>query len=228
MRNTLSKWLVLLIIVVLIIWASIHYRGQFNLRAIQATIQGYGVWAPLVFIGLYIAATILFLPGSVLTIAGGLIFGAYIGTAYNLIGAVIGSTGSFLIARYIASDWVQRKTGSGRMKQLMDGVEKEGWKFVAIVRLVPIIPFNLLNYALGLTPVRLLHYIIASAVFMLPGTFAYTYVGSLGEAFVHGGGKEIVTKVSIALGLLILLACIPWLVKRLRKNNLDSVPTKDK
>ena len=99
-----------------------------------------------------------------------------LGTVYNLTGATLGAALAFLIARYLASDRVARKTG-GRVKQLIDGVENEGWRFVAFVRLVPLFPFNLLNYTLGLTRLRLLPYVIASYLFMLPGAIAYTYLG---------------------------------------------------
>ncbi len=214
------KLLSLLALIALVIWAGLQFRDQINLNAIQQTIQGYGFWGPFVFILIYAAATVLFLPGSILTLAGGLIFGAWWGTLINLTGATIGATVAFLVSRYIASDWIAEKTG-GRLKQLIKGVEEEGWKFVAVVRLVPLIPFNLLNYALGLTRVRVLAYVIATAIFMLPGAFAYTYVGSLGETFIHGGGIEIVRRVAIAIGLLVLLACIPWLVKRFRKQDAE-------
>ena len=103
-----------------------------------------GPVAPLLFILIYALATVLFLPGSVLTLAGGALFGPVLGTLYNLTGATLGATLAFLIARYLAADWVADKTG-GRVKQLINGVEAEGWRFVAFVRLVPLFPFNLIS-----------------------------------------------------------------------------------
>src|SRR4030065_574344 len=117
--------------------------------------------APLLFMGIYAISTVLFLPGSVLTIAGGVLFGPVWGTFYSLTGATIGATIAFLTARYLASDLILRKTG-GRLRRLINGVEAEGRRFVAFVRLVPLFPFNLLNYALGLTRIRLLHYVVTS------------------------------------------------------------------
>ena len=96
----------------------------------------------------------LFLPGSVITLAGGALFGPVWGTFYSLTGATAGAAAAFLVARYLASDWVHRKAG-GWTKQLIEGVDKEGWRFVAFVRLVLLFPFNLLNYALGLTRIPL-------------------------------------------------------------------------
>jgi uncharacterized membrane protein YdjX (TVP38/TMEM64 family) len=100
---------------------------------------------------------VAFLPGAVFGLAGGALFGPVWGSLWNLIGATLGATLAFLAARYTAGDWVARRTGA-RLKALVEGVEAEGWRFVAFVRLVPLFPFNLLNYALGLTRIRLDHY----------------------------------------------------------------------
>jgi uncharacterized membrane protein YdjX (TVP38/TMEM64 family) len=125
---------------------AVIYRDRFDGAALEAWVQSAGIAAPLVFMLIYALAAVLFLPGSVLTLAGGALFGPVLGTFYNLTGATLGATLAFLIARYLASDWVARKAG-GRVKQLINGVENEGWRFVAFVRLVPLFPFNLLNYA---------------------------------------------------------------------------------
>jgi len=99
-------------------------------------------------------------------------------------------------------------------RQLIEGVEKEGWRFVAFVRLVPLLPFNLLNYALGLTRIQLAHYVIASYVFMLPGALAYTYLGYAGREAI-AGGEGMLTKALGALALLAAVAFLPRLVRRL-------------
>jgi uncharacterized membrane protein YdjX (TVP38/TMEM64 family) len=95
-----------------------------------------------------------------------MLFGPVWGTILNLAGATVGATAAFLVARYLA-DWVRRKAAR-RLDQLIKGVEAEGWRIVAFVRLVPILPFNLMNYALGLTHIRLVDYVLASFVCMLP------------------------------------------------------------
>lgn len=220
MKNNWLRVISLMVLFGLVVGISYTFRGQVNVATIHDTVASYGIWAPLVFIVIYAFATVFFLPGSVLTLAGGFIFGPWWGTLYNLTGAVLGATGAFLVARYLAQDWVAEKVG-GRLQGLILGVEKQGWRFVAIVRLVPLIPFNLLNYALGLTRIRLLHYVWASAVFMLPGGFAYTYVGSLGKTALAGEAKALVTQASIAIGLLIIVASIPWLVRHLKKDLPD-------
>ena len=194
---------------------AVVYRDQFDGAALEAWIKGAGAIAPLLFMLIYAIATVLFLPGSVLTLAGGALFGPVLGTLYNLTGATLGATLAFVIARYLASDWIAEKTG-GRVKQLINGVEGEGWRFVAFVRLVPLFPFNLLNYALGLTRLRLLHYVVATYVFMLPGAIAYTYLGYAGREAV-AGGEGLIRKGLLALALLAVVAFLPRLIGRLRR-----------
>jgi uncharacterized membrane protein YdjX (TVP38/TMEM64 family) len=190
------------------------YREDLNATAVETWVRGAGVWGPAVFCGIYVAATVLCLPGSVLTLAGGALFGPTVGALYSLTSATLGATLAFLIARHLASGWVARKAG-GPAGQLISGVEREGWRFVAFVRLVPVVPFNVLNYALGLTRIRLLEYVLASFVFMLPGAVAYTWLGYAGRE-AAGGGEGLAGKGLIALALLALAAYLPRLVRRLR------------
>src|SRR3990167_4678403 len=191
------------------------YREQFSATALQNWMQDAGVAAPLAFMALYAAATVLFLPGSILTISGGALFGPVWGTFYSLTGATLGATLAFLVARYLASDWVARKAG-GRLKQLIEGVEMEGWRFVAFTRLVPLFPFFLLNYALGLTRVRIMHYILATYLLMLPGAFAFTYLGYAGREAAQGN-EGMFQKILFALTLLAMVAFLPRFIRRFRK-----------
>ena len=194
---------------------AIVYRDRFDAVALEAWINDAGVLAPVVFMLIYALATVLFLPGSVITLAGGALFGPVLGTFYNLTGATLGAVLAFLISRYLASDWIADKAG-GRVRQLINGVEGEGWRFVAFVRLVPLFPFNLLNYALGLTKIRLLHYLIATYVFMLPGTIAYTYLGYAGREAI-AGGEGLIQKILIALALLAVVAFLPRVIGNIRR-----------
>lgn len=190
------------------------YRGLLNVAALESWVKNAGALGPLLYMAVYAVATVLFLPGSVITLAGGALFGPVWGTLYSLTGATVGATVAFLIARYLASDWVHRKAG-GWTKQLIEGVEQEGWRFIAFVRLVPLFPFNLLNYALGLTRIGLLAYIVGSYAFMFPGALAYTYLGYAGREAV-AGGEGLIQKGLLALALLSVVAFLPRLVKRLR------------
>jgi uncharacterized membrane protein YdjX (TVP38/TMEM64 family)/rhodanese-related sulfurtransferase/sulfur relay (sulfurtransferase) complex TusBCD TusD component (DsrE family) len=212
-RQTLTR-IILFAVLALAIGGAYLYRDQLNVAALESWVKNAGALGPLLYIALYASATVLFLPGSLLTLAGGALFGPIWGTLYSLTGATLGATVAFLIARYLAQDWVRQRTG-GILKKLLDGVDAEGWKFVAFVRLVPLFPFNLLNYALGLTRIGLLAYVVGSYVFMFPGALAYTYLGYAGREAV-AGGEGLIQKGLLALALLALVAFLPRLIKRLR------------
>jgi uncharacterized membrane protein YdjX (TVP38/TMEM64 family) len=143
-------------------------------------ISSLGAIAPVVFIAAYVVACVVFVPGSIITLAAGVLFGVIWGSIYVSIAATIGATLAFVIGRYVARDWVARKLAGRRsFNAIDDAVGREGWKIVLLTRLSPVFPFNLLNYAYGLTRVRLGEYVIASWAGMLPGTIMYVYIGSL-------------------------------------------------
>ena len=153
---------------------------QDYLRETLDWIANLGYWGPVAFIGVYILATVLFLPGSILTLGGGAIFGVFTGSIYVSIGSVTGATCAFLVGRYLARGWVAKKiAGNHKFKAIDEAVAREGWKIVGLTRLSPIFPFNLLNYSFGLTKVSLRDYVIASWIGMIPGTIMYVYIGSL-------------------------------------------------
>ncbi|RMG36661.1 MAG: sulfurtransferase [Gammaproteobacteria bacterium] len=208
----------LLLVGIAVVWVC---RDDLNAARLYSWIDHGGAWAPMLFMLLYALATVLFAPGSVITLAGGALFGPVWGTLYNLVGATLGATFSFLIARYLAGDWAERRAGR-RLRRLKRGVDAEGWRFVALVRLVPLLPFNLLNYALGLTGIRLWHYVLTSFVFMLPGALAYTWLGYLGREAV-AGGSGLIQKGLFALALLALVAFLPRLVGAMRRGNAIEV-----
>ncbi len=204
----------LLVLLAVGIVLAVVYRDQLNAQSLQLWVEQAGAAAPILFMLVYAFGTILFLPGSAMTLAGGALFGPVLGTFYNLTGATLGAMLAFVIARYLASDWVEKKTG-GSLKRLKAGVENEGWRFVAFVRLVPLFPFNLLNYALGLTRIRLPHYLAATYVCMLPGALAYTYLGYAGRE-AAAGREGLIQKVLLALALLAGVAFLPRLIHLLR------------
>jgi len=222
MNKGVIRVLILFSVIALISAAAI-YREQLDVQQIQEWIDQAGFLAPLLFMVLYALATVGFFPGSVLTLLGGALFGPVLGTFYNLTGATLGALLAFLIARYLASDWVEQKT-TGRARTLVKGVEAEGWRFVAFVRLVPLFPFNLLNYLLGLTRIPFLQYVIASYVFMLPGAIAYTYLGYAGRE-VAAGSEGLIQKGLIAMALLAVAGFLPRLVSRLRQHPMVDVET---
>jgi rhodanese-related sulfurtransferase len=137
-----------------------------------------------------------------------------LGSLWNLLGATLGATLAFVVARYAVGDWVERKAG-GLLKRIIAGVDAEGWRFVAFVRLMPLFPFNLSNYVLGLTRIPLHHYVIATFVCMVPGAVAYTWLGYAGRGALTGE-TDAVRYGLLALGLLAAIALLPRFVGRLR------------
>ena len=206
---------ILLLLVASGIVIAILLRDQVSVESLAARVSALGWYAPLVFIACYAVATVFFMPGILFTLAGGALFGPVYGTLYNLGGATLGATLAFLTARYIAYDWVAERTGN-RLRQLVEGVEEEGWRFVAFARLVPLFPFNLLNYALGLTRLRLSHYVITSFVFMAPAGAAYTYLGYAGRE-VASGGEDFIRKALLALAVIATIAFASRILMKMRR-----------
>lgn len=197
------------------------------LAAALTWIHGLGPVAPLVFLLIYIVACVLLLPGSVLTLGAGAVFGVAYGFVIVWISATLGATAAFLVGRYLVRDWVTRKIGANpKLRALDTTVTREGWKIVALMRLSPVIPFNLLNYAFGATRVSLRDYVFASAVGMLPGTAMYTYLGSLaGE--LAGGSARARTPLEwsfYALGLLATVAVTVYLTRVARASLARRAP----
>jgi uncharacterized membrane protein YdjX (TVP38/TMEM64 family) len=199
--------------------AAFALRDRLDLTRLETVVVSAGALGPLLYIAIYAAATTLFVPGALFGLAGGVLFGPVWGTVWNLAGATIGAALSFLIARYLAADWVARRAG-GFLQRLIAGVEAEGWRFVAVTRLAPFVPFNLLNYALGLTRIRFDQYVVASLVCMAPGTAAFTWLGFAGREALAGQTSAIQNSL-LALGLLALLAFLPRFVRRLRARAAD-------
>jgi uncharacterized membrane protein YdjX (TVP38/TMEM64 family) len=173
--------------VVLLARAGGGYIPQF-----AAWVNGLGAWGPIVFILGYALAVVAFLPGSLLTLAAGAIFGIGPGVVYAFTAAVIGSSAAFLVSRYLARAAIERRlAGNARFAAIDRAVGAEGRKIVFLLRLSPVFPFSLLNYALGLTKVRFVDYLVA-AVGMLPGTLLYVYYGKLaGDVAALAGGAAV-------------------------------------
>jgi uncharacterized membrane protein YdjX (TVP38/TMEM64 family) len=199
------------------------HREFLQTTALERELGRFGPWTPILFVVMYAFATVLFVPGSVLTLAGGALFGPIWGTLWNLTGATLGATLAFVIARYVASDWVAERS-SERLGRLIRGVEEEGWRFVAFVRLVPLLPFNLVNHAFGLTRIRLREYVLASLMCMAPGALAYTYLGYAGRE-AASGQAGVVSKSLFALALLAAVALLPRLVRRLKGQRFTDAAT---
>jgi uncharacterized membrane protein YdjX (TVP38/TMEM64 family) len=199
-------------------------------------VEGLGVWGPVVFILGYAAATVAFVPGSLLTLAAGAIFGLVKGTIYTLIGATLGASAAFLVARYLARSRIERRiAGNAKFAAIDKAVGREGFKIVALLRLSPAFPFNLLNYALGLTKVTFLQYLAAS-IAMLPGTLLYVYYGkAAGSLAALAGGakteKSLGSYIVLGLGLVatvVVTAFVTRLAGKALRQEIDAPAGEDR
>jgi uncharacterized membrane protein YdjX (TVP38/TMEM64 family) len=190
------------------------YLSLKNVQVFNAWMASFGYWAPLIYILLYIAWCVFLLPGLIITIAGGLLFGSLWGTVYVSIGSTLGASAAFLIARYAARSMVElwlRKYPY--LRKIDEGVEHHGWRMLMITRLVPLFPFTYQNFVYGLTKIRFSTYVLVSWVCMLPGTAAYVFAaGSLASG--EGNIKKTLWYLGIAAVFLVVVSLIPYWIRR--------------
>lgn len=204
------------------------FNPQELLRNALKWIESLGYIGGLAFILIYIVATVAFLPGSVLTLGAGVVFGVIFGSIYVFIGATLGAIAAFLVGRYIARDWIDKKIeGNQKFVAIDRAVAHEGFKIVLLTRLSPVFPFNLLNYAFGVTGVSLKDYALAS-IGMFPGTVMYVYIGSLAGDLARIGGENQPTDPTIQwiiriVGLIATVAVTVYVTRIARKALAEKV-----
>jgi uncharacterized membrane protein YdjX (TVP38/TMEM64 family) len=214
--------------IAVVLCAAVYFAGELRgaIQQVGPWIESLGVWAPVVYALFYAVGALLLLPGSVMTMLGGALFGLAQGTASVFVGATTGASLAFLVSRYVARDWVAGRVASrAGLAKIDRAVGEQGFRIVLLLRLSPLFPFNALNFMLGLTRVRFVDYVLAS-VGMLPGTLLYVYYGKLigdvaqiaagARPEVGGAGRWVV----LGLGLVATLA-VSVLVARLARRALD-------
>lgn len=218
-----------LIVTLIIVARQLNFQGLLQTSVIW--VHSLGVLGPIAYIVIYNLATLLFIPGSLLTLQGGCLFGVFWGSIYVLIAAIIGATLAFMIGRYLSRDWVFRQMEKHPKFKAIDlAVSKEGWKIVLLTRLSPIFPFNLLNYAFGVTQVSLKDYIFGSFG-IIPGTVMYVYIGSLaGNLAMINTSPQLITKetqvwqwIIQVVGLIATVAMTVYITKVAQKALSQSV-----
>ena len=180
---------------------------------LQNWVRGFGLTGPLVYILVFTLAPSLLLPALPITVAGGVIFGPVWGVVYASIGSTLGAGVAFLVSRYFARNHVKELLGP-RLRAIDEGVEKKGWIFVATTRLIPLFPYNLLNYAFGLTRIGFYEYLFTSWLCMLPATAAYVLFSSSLLGVLKG---SIPREFLYGVLLFLLVAAIPFFYKKLQK-----------
>ncbi len=191
-RNTkLIKILLAVLLLTAIILFTVVFDAAAYLRDALNWIDTIGLWGPIVYSALYIAICVFLIPGSILTLGAGAVFGLLRGTLYTSIAATLGATVAFFLGRTLLRDWVSRMVAERpALKAVDQAVEREGGRVVFLLRLSPLVPFSISNYVYGLTRVPPGQYILASFVGMLPGIFVYTYIGGLARRIAELGAQD--------------------------------------
>jgi uncharacterized membrane protein YdjX (TVP38/TMEM64 family) len=223
------KLIIFLLVVVALVAAAYFFDLKQVFRDTLDWISGLGSLGPLIFIVLYIVVCVLMLPGFILTLGAGVLFGVIKGSIAVSIGSTLGATCAFLVGRYLARNWVTGKISANvKFKAIDQAVARQGWKIVFLTRLSPVFPYNLLNYAYGLTGVSLKHYFFASWVGMMPVTVMYVYIGSLaGDLAKLSAGERTHTTgewVMYGVGLLATLAVTVFVTRIAKKALTTTIP----
>jgi uncharacterized membrane protein YdjX (TVP38/TMEM64 family) len=225
-RSSWIRWAVVLVIAAIGLWFVRQFHVQSLLQKLLDRVASFGVWAPVLFVTLYVLATVLLIPGSVLTLGAGAVFGLGWGFVWVTLGANLGAQAAFLIGRFVARDWVSRKIADHAGFAAIDRVVgDEGWKIVGLTRLSPVFPFTFLNYAFGLTGVSLRHYAAATFIGMIPGTILYVYLGALANAGIKNKDRTPAQWAMLIVGLLaavIVTAYITRIAKREMARKMES------
>lgn len=215
-RWLLAAWVAASIAAAAAVW---WHRDALQFSVIEAWVQSLGIWALVGYVVLYGLATVAMVPGSIFDTVGGALFGPLLGSVVNLIGGSLGAMLAFVVARHLAGDWVERR-GGARLREIKHSVEAEGWRFVAMVRLVPVFPYTIFNYLLGLTRIPFWQYTATTVACMAPSTVAYTWLGHAGRHLANGGGGEQqIHYALLALGIAAVAVFLPSLIRRWRSGN---------
>ncbi|MGM0898046.1 MAG: TVP38/TMEM64 family protein [Bacillota bacterium] len=203
-KKQIGKWILGASAIALAIWLS---RSVFQVDAedLRSWILSFGLWAPVIYIIVYTVRPLIFFPASVLSIAGGLAFGAWMGTLYTIIGATLGAMLSFYVAKTAGKSLVT-KEWTGKAAKIQTQMEQNGFLYVLLFRLIPVINFDLISYMAAFAKVRFVSFALATFIGIIPGTFAYNFLGS---SFVSGNPKIII----LAVAVFIVLTVVPILIR---------------
>ncbi len=192
-----------------------QYASKESLLSFLQAIRGEW-WGSALFIVMYAIGCVLALPGSLLTLAGGAVFGTVGGTVYNVIASNLGATLAFLAARYLGKDFVQGLMKGGKLAKLDEQLGKSGFAMIFRLRLIPVMPFNGLNFGSGFSSIKYKDYLLGSFLGMLPGTFIYTYFADALLQGVKAANRKAFLNLIVACVLLIALSFLPSLYKKLK------------
>ncbi len=209
----MKKVIIFVLIIFFVIFSIkfFHIQKYLTQKSLHEFIDRFGIYAPLIFILVYSISPIFFLPGLPFALFSGAAFGPFWGVIYADIGATIGAALSFLLARYFLREWIEQKIKNTKIEKLNNDIEKNGWKVVALTRLIPLFPYNTLNYFFGITKIKFSHYFLATLIFMLPGCIGYVVFGSSIFDLLKG---KISIKLIVGLFIIILISIFSKIYKK--------------
>ncbi len=219
--STILRWTIAIVLVALFIWTARHYLDPYA-APFANWVRARGAWGPVAFVAVYIVVDLLLIPGAILTLLAGALFGFMHGVIYAFAGAMLGSVASFLMARYAVKPFVERRLRDNERFKAIDRAAKGGGaRLVALLRLSPVLPYNVLNYALGITSISTWEYTLGTMA-ILPGTAMYTYYGTvagtltgLSKSIAHGSGYYTLLGVGVVATVL-----AAFLITRLARSEL--------
>lgn len=219
-KNTPWKWIIPAVVVVAVFAAWFFLPVKEWLETFSQWIESLGIWGAVVFIAVYAIATLILAPGALFTLTAGLVFGAW-GFPIVMIGATLGAALSFLVARYLLREKIEQAMDKRpKFKAVDAAVTEGGWKIVLLLRLSPLVPFNLQNYFFGITEIKFWPYVASTFVGIIPGVILYLYLGAIGGALT--GDSEFGTPQWIFLGVgLVATIAMAILVTRKAKKKLE-------
>jgi len=211
------KFLILFFLVLTILFVFLlGSKLGINIKNIINFISHQGILAPVIFLLVYTIGPVFFMPITPLSATAGVLFGPLWGTVFSVIGATSGACATFFVSRYLLRDFICKKESS-QITFVQNRIEKDGWKFVMLARITPIFPFNIQNYLFGVTKIRFITYLWASALSLIPGTFVYVYIGSTGKSALSGD-TDTIYKIILAFVLLFIFSITPYILGKITKH----------
>lgn len=220
---TVKFWVGIIILFLMVAGICLTRQNGFSTEGLTDLLGRYPVMAPLIFLCIYAIAPSLFLPSIPLTLAAGFFWGPVWGVIFSMAGATLGACLPFFLSRYLLQNAVKAKIPEERWNWLQDKVTRHGWKAVAFTRLIPVFPFNLLNYLFGLTPIPFRHYLWSTFVFMLPACIAFVAFGSsLGELILRGNIRGLIIGIVIAVCAFLIPVALRPFFRKIGENKTES------
>ncbi len=220
MKKNWIKGILLAIVVGSLLFINHNYLN-ISPEGIRKWILSFGIFSPIIYVVLYTIRPLILFPASILSLAAGLAFGVLWGTVYTIIGATLGAIVSFLVAKKFGKNITQKKTSNVRVQKIQSQMEVNGFFYVLLLRLIPLFNFDLISYLAGLSKVKLSHFVLATVIGIIPGTFAYNFLGS---SFV-GDNKSVII---FAVVVFILISVLPLILSKKVRSKLGFAKTEEK